>query len=143
MSGPCAEVTASPRFCVLSMVEGLRVRPSEVWLCPKHWAQMLRSLVVASVWPSDHGEDMMFSAVPAGSGAGPAPPALRRTAGLPQVQPASCLARPPNPAGSQPVHALLLFPWSQAVLKRQLLPLHPRQLVGRFPVAYLIFIAWG
>ena len=104
---------------------------------------MLRSLVVASVWPSDHGEDVMSLVVPAESGAGPAPLAPRRTAGLSQVQHASCLAHPPNPAGSQPGHALLPFPWSQAVTKCQLLPLHPRQLVGSFPVAYLIFTAWG
>ena len=52
VSGPFAEVTASPGSCASSMVEGLRVRPSEVWLCPRHRAQMLQSLVLASVWTS-------------------------------------------------------------------------------------------
>lgn len=36
VSGPFADVTASLSFCVSSVVEGLRVRPSEVWLCPRH-----------------------------------------------------------------------------------------------------------
>lgn len=91
----------------------------------------------------DHRDDvMLFSAVPAVWGSGPAPPPSAEPLASPG--PALILARPPpSPAGSQPGHTLLLFPRSQAVTKRQLLPLHPRRLVGRFPVAYLIFIAWG
>lgn len=80
---------------------------------------------------------MLFLAVPAVLGAGPAPP--------PSAEPLASPGSSPHLASPapQPRHTLLLFPRSQAVTKRQLLPLHPRRLVGRFPVAYLIFIAWG
>lgn len=76
MSGPFAEVTASLSFCILSVVEGLRVRPSEVWLCPQTLSSDASELGPGlSLDQLDCRDDvMMFSAVPAVWGAGPAPP---------------------------------------------------------------------